>query len=92
MKFLFQFLRIAAISFVSEILHYFIKLPVPASIYGLIIMFLLLETGILKLDDVKETGKFLIEIMPVMFVPACVGLIDVWGLVKDNLLAYIVII
>lgn len=35
-------------------------------------------TGILKLAQVKDTADFLIEIMPVMFIPAAAGLLDAW--------------
>ncbi len=71
-----------AISFLGEILHYFIPLPVPASIYGLLLMLLALCTGAVKLSAVRETGKFLIDIMPVMFIPAAVGLLDTWGMLR----------
>ena len=64
----------------------------PASIYGLVILFILLETGILKLDAVKETSVFLIEIMPLMFIPAGVGLLKSWGLLKPILLPVCVIV
>ena len=66
MKYLKQFLIILAISFIGEILKYIVPLPIPASIYGMVIMFICLQTKILKLDDVKSVGKFLIEIMPVI--------------------------
>ncbi len=54
-------------------------------------MFLCLMLGIVKLADVKETGAFLIEIMPVMFIPAAVGLIDSFEILRPSLLAYITI-
>ena len=79
MKYLRQFLIILAVSFAGELLNLYLPLPVPASIYGMVILFVLLCTGILKLDDVSETGKFLIEIMPLMFIPAGVGLLNSWG-------------
>lgn len=82
MKYLKQFLIILAISFIGEILKYIVPLPIPASIYGMVIMFICLQTKILKLDDVKSVGKFLIEIMPVMFIPAGVGLLTAWGVLK----------
>ena len=78
MKYLRQFMIILLVSFVGELLKYAIPLPVPASIYGLVILFILLETGVLKLDAVKDTAIFLIEIMPLMFIPAGVGLIESW--------------
>lgn len=49
-------------------------------------MFLCLVSGLIKLDEVKEAGKFLIEIMPVMFIPAGVGLLSSWGVLKPMLL------
>lgn len=85
MKYLKQFLIIISISFIGEVLKYIIPLPIPACIYGLVIMFVLLCTGIISLQKVEETGSFLTEIMPVMFVPAGVGLMEVWLTVKPIL-------
>lgn len=86
MKYLKQFLIILAISFIGEILKYIVPLSIPASIYGMVIMFICLQAKIIKLDDVKSVGKFLIEIMPVMFIPAGVGLMSSWGTLKPVLL------
>ena len=92
MKYLRQFMIILLVSFWGELLKYVIPLPVPASIYGLVILFILLETGILKLNAVKETSVFLIEIMPLMFIPAGVGLLESWGDLNSMLLEVVVII
>ena len=92
MKFLKQFLIILAISFVGEALKYFLPLPIPASIYGMVLLFILLLTKVVKLDDVQDVGKFLIEIMPVMFIPAGVGLMASWGVLKPMLVPVVVII
>ena len=85
MKYLRQFLIILAISFVGELCKYFLPLPNPASIYGMVILFVGLLTGLISLDAVKDVGKFLIEIMPVMFIPAGVGLMSSWGMLKPVL-------
>lgn len=77
---------ILAISFIGEILKYFLPLPIPASIYGMMILFTGLLTGIIPLEAVKDVGKFLIEIMPVMFIPAGVGLMSSWVNLKPVLL------
>lgn len=82
MKYVRQFVIILAVSFLGEALKIMLPLPVPASIYGLVFMFLALETGILKLEQVRETAKYLIEIMPLMFIPAGVGLLEAWGDLK----------
>ena len=91
MKYLKQFVIILLVSFLGEILHYLIPLPVPASIYGMAILFIALLAGIIKLKDVRETGKFLIEIMPLMFIPAGVGLMSSWGVLKPLLVPVSVI-
>ena len=73
MKYVKQFLIIIGISLAGEILKYILPLPIPASIYGMAILFIALLTGIIKLKDVRETGKFLIDSLqsvPVVFVMA----------------------
>lgn len=82
MKYIKQFGIILTISFIGEICNHFIPLPIPASIYGMVILLVGLMSGIIKLESVKETGKFLIEIMPLMFIPAAVGLLESWGVLK----------
>ncbi|MDD6490383.1 MAG: CidA/LrgA family protein [Clostridia bacterium] len=91
MKFLKQFGIILLISFMGEAIKYFVPLPIPASIYGLVIMFIALKTHILKLESVNSTGKFLIEIMPLMFIPSAVGLINSWGVLQPVFIPVITI-
>ena len=90
-KYIFQFARILAFCFLGEVLHAVLPLPVPASIYGLVLMFLCLITGLIKLDDVHDTACFLIEIMPIMFIPPAVGLMASWDVIQANLVAYLII-
>lgn len=91
MKFLRQFMIILLLSFLGEVLKMFMPLPIPASVYGLVLMLLCLVTGILKTSQVKEAAFFLIEIMPVMFIPAAAGLIDSWKVLQPLLLPILVI-
>ena len=91
MKFLRQFMIILLLSFLGEVLKMFIPLPIPASVYGVVLMLLCLVTGILKTSQVKEAAFFLIEIMPVMFIPAAAGLIDSWKVLQPLLLPILVI-
>ena len=91
MKYLKQFCIIIAISFVGEVLNKLIPLPIPASIYGIVILFTLLCTKVIKVSDVKEASKFLIEIMPIMFVPPAAGLLETWGVVQTGLWQYLLL-
>ena len=92
MKYLKQLLIILSISFAGEILSHYIPLGIPVSIYGMVIMFTLLCTGVLKLESVREVGKFLVGIMGIMFVPATVGIIDCWDVFSRNLWLYLIVI
>ena len=79
MKFIRQFCIILFVTFLGELLHLLIPLPIPASVYGLVLMLLALQSGLVKVEQVKEAAVFLIEIMPVMFIPAGAGLLESWG-------------
>lgn len=89
MKYLLQFGIIMAISFAGELLHDFLPLPVPASIYGILILFSLLQFKILHVAQIKETAMFLISIMAFLFLPAAVGLVVAWPVMKSAILQYI---
>lgn len=91
MNYLKQFVIILFVSFLGELLHIVIPLPIPASVYGLILMLLALCLGILRLEQVKETADFLIEIMPIMFIPAAVGLLESWSALQPIFVPVIVI-
>ena len=91
MKFLRQFMIILLLSFLGEVLKMFIPLPIPASVYGLVLMLACLMTGVLKTSQVKDAAFFLIEIMPVMFIPAAAGLIDSWGVLRPLIVPIMII-
>lgn len=85
MKWMQQFGVIAAVTCAGEILKALLPLPIPGSIYGLVLMLILLMSGILQLHQVKEAAEFLVETMPVMFIPAGVGLVTAWEQLQDIL-------
>lgn len=86
MKFVKQFLIILGISFAGEALKFLLPFPIPASIYGMVILLIGLLSGFIPLSSVKEAGTFLIEIMPVMFIPAGVGLMTSWHILQPVLI------
>ena len=91
MNYLKQFAIILFVSFLGELLHILIPLPIPASVYGLLLMLLALCLGILRLEQVKETAGFLIEFMPVMFIPAAVGLLESCSALQPMIVPVVVI-
>ncbi len=86
-----QFMLIALVSLAGEVLRFYIPLPVPGSIYGLVIMLFLLFSGIVKVERVKGASSFLLEIMPVMFIPPAVGIIALWSEARRMLIPLFVI-
>ena len=86
MKYMFQLAIIFGISFIGELLNALLPLPVPASVYGLAILFLLLCTKIVKLEHVETVSEYLMAIMPLFFIEPTVGIINSYGLVKGNIL------
>lgn len=92
MRLIGQFLIIAGVSFAGEILSLLLPLPVPASIYGLVLMLILLMTGVVKLHQVKTAADFLIEIMPLMFIGPSVGLMESLPALQAMLLPLVVIL
>ena len=79
MKYLFQFTIIGVITAIGELLNLLLPLPIPASIYGLVILFVALCTKIIRLDQVEHAADFFLAIMPILFVPPTVNLIELLG-------------
>ncbi len=92
MKYLSQFLIILGLSLVGEILQRLIPLTIPASVYGIVLLFAALCTGILKLEQVKEAGSFLTSIMPVLFIAPLVRIVEDWGLIQGDLLTILLMV
>ena len=92
MKYIKQFTIILFVSLLGEVLNYLLPLPIPASIYGIVLMFAALLTGVIPLDAVRETGKFLIAIMPIMFVAPAVSLMDSWDVFAASAVKYVALV
>lgn len=85
MKYVWQLVIILGVSFLGELLNFLLPLPVPASIYGLVILFLLLLTKVIKVETIRETSDFFLVTMPILFIVAGVGVIDYWDIIKPRL-------
>ena len=84
MKYFKQFGIIAGVSCVGDLLYALLPFPIPASVYGLVLMVILLMTKVVKLDMVEETADFLISMMGIFFVPSSVGLMNSFGVMKGS--------
>ena len=86
-----QVLIILAFTGLGEVLAAVIPFPIPAAIYGIVLMLIALGTGILKTEQVKDASGFLIAIMPILYVPVCVRILEYWGIISSNLVAILTI-
>lgn len=92
MKYVKQIGIIGGITFAGELLNYLLPLPVPASVYGMILLFLALCMRFVKEEQIKETADFLLVLMPVMFTGPSVGVIENYASISQGLLGFAVII
>jgi len=90
MKYVWQFLRIMAVCLAAEAIKALLPLPVPSSVWGLALMLLALKTGLIRLEQIKETALFLIAVMPLMFVPAAAGVMDMFDEIRQMLLPILI--
>lgn len=87
MKYLHQACLIFGFTFLGELLHHLIPLPIPASIYGMVLLFAALQFKLISVSAVKDMGGLLTSILALLFVPPIVALMDYWDLLRENILA-----
>lgn len=86
MKYVKQFALITLMTFLGECLNRLLPLPVPASIYGMLLLFACLQTGLINLSQIEETADFFLAVMPLCFISPTVSLMVSIGLIKGSLL------
>lgn len=83
---------IVLFSFLGEVCRAVIPFPIPASIYGMILMLAALALKIVKVEQVKDAGSFLVSFLPVLFIAPTVNLLSCWDYIKNDLIALVFII
>lgn len=92
MKYLSQFLIIMGFTLTGEALQRIIPLPIPASVYGLALLFTALCLKVVKIDQVKQAGTFLTSVLSILFISPTVGIVDDWGLIREDLLPILLLL
>lgn len=91
MKYIKQFAIIITICLLGELLAEMLPFSIPASVYGLFLMLIALMTKVIKPAQVKDVSNFLMDVMPIMFVPSSVGIMVSWGLLKEILVPALIV-
>ena len=68
--------------FAGELISYTLPLPIPAGIWGLVLLLVALWTGIVKLRHIEDVANWFLVIIPVLFVVPAVGILEVFGAIS----------
>ena len=91
MRILTQTALILAIGFAGIAISMLLPVPLPGSIVGMLLLLSLLLLKVLQLKHIKDVAEFFLRNMGVFFVPACVAIVEHFGLLQEKLFAFILI-
>lgn len=91
MKIINQIGIIFAICWVSQIMERLLPFSLPASVIGMLLLFLLLLTKTLRVEHIREKSDFLLSNMAFFFIPAGVNMINYLDILRDNAVSLLVI-
>jgi len=92
MKYIKQIAIIGGLTFIGEMMNHILPLPVPGSVYGMVVLFLCLCLGVIKEEQIKETADLLLLWMPLMFIDPSVGVIENIGYLSGNLVSFLIVV
>lgn len=92
MKYLKQFGIICAVALFGDVVKEVTGLPIPGNIIGMLTLFVLLLTGVIKLSAVEDTAEYLMGIMSVMFIPLGAGIITNYQYIQNDLLSIVLVL
>lgn len=90
MKYVRQMTIIFTAALLGELLRFLLPLPVPPSIYGLLLLFFALHFRVVRVDQVKESAELLIELMPLLFVAPAVAVLPYFGILRPILFRFVI--
>ncbi|MBQ0150981.1 MAG: CidA/LrgA family protein [Bacteroidales bacterium] len=74
--------------FVSVMIRHFI----PGSVAGMLLLFAALCLRIVKIESVREVADFLTGNMTIFFIPAFVGIMNEWGIIRTNFWGWVIVL
>lgn len=84
MKLLREAMIIIGIYFFGELLSKSLFKFIPGNIIGMLILLIMLNKKIIKLEAIETVSKFLLEHLAFFFIPAGVGLLTAIELIRGN--------
>lgn len=92
MKYVKQFFIIILFCIIAEILATVLPLPIPAAIYGFVLLFLALVAKVVKPEHIDKTADFLISIIGVFFVAPAVNILAYYDVIAPALVPVCIIV
>lgn len=83
MKLFREAIIIFGIYLIGVLIQDIFSIPVPGNVLGMVILFLLLYFKVIKVEQVKAISDFFLDHLAFFFIPAGVGLISSFGVIKD---------
>lgn len=87
--FLRGFLIIMAFLILGKVISAYLPVPFPASIIGLILLFIALSTSLVKAEWITLSGDFILKYMALLFIPIGAGLVNYFDLLLSHWLAIV---
>ena len=92
MKIVVQLAIIFAITLAGGTISAYLPIPIPGSVIGLILLFVLLMLRILKKEQIADTATFLVRNFSLFFIPSGVMLLRVYPDIIDELFLFLVVV
>lgn len=92
MKILRQIVIILGILFLGEGVRLITGITIPGTVIGMVILFIALMARIIRLEQIEQVSKFLLDHLAFLFVPAGVGLMNSLDVIGSSWLPILVIV
>lgn len=87
--FLRGFLIILLFLSFGKLISAYLPIPFPASIIGLVLLFIALSTSLIKVHWIIMSGNFILKYMALLFIPIGVGLLNYFDLIASHWLVIV---
>lgn len=92
MKMMYQIGILFGVCLLGQAISVFSPIPFPGSVLSMIILFLLLFFHVIKVDHIQQKADFLLKNMAFFFVPAGIGILSSFDLIRGSLLQLLTVV
>ena len=92
MKLIKQLIIILSFMVIGQLLEWIIPLPVPSTIYAMILLLGALKLKLIRLSSIGQLGEFLVEHLSLFLITPTVALLTSWSQISDIILPVLILI